>query len=117
MIIVTNVKAIKIIRKGEAHHILKIISDCHCSHHYYYVTAGMATPADNQGINTSGQTSSIMPQGSEECVPQDIKEGGAEDTKEGDEEDKIATNLVGSNCKKSYMKDNHMVNHIDWDIM
>ena len=54
-----------------------------------------------------------MPWGSEECVPQDIKEGDVEDTKEGDEEDKIVTNLMRSNCEKSYMKDDHIVNHMD----
>ena len=73
----------------------------------------MATPADNQGINTSEQTSSTVSWGGEECVPQDIKEGGVEDTKESDEENKITTNLVGSNCKKSHMKDDHIVNHMD----
>ena len=32
------------------------------------------------------------------------------DTKEGDKENKIVTNLIRSNYKKSYIKDNHIVN-------
>ena len=32
------------------------------------------------------------------------------DTKEGDKEDKITTNLMRSNCEKSYIKDNHIIN-------
>ena len=39
-----------------------------------------------------------------------IKEGDVKNTKEGDKEDKIITNLIKSNYKKSYIKDNHIVN-------
>ena len=39
-----------------------------------------------------------------------IKEGGVKDTKEGDKEDKIVTNLIRSNYKKSYIKNNYIVN-------
>ena len=77
------------------------------------MTVSIATPADNQGINISEQTFSTVPWGNKECVPQNVKKGGAEDTKEGDEKNKIATNLVGSNCEKSYMKNNHIVNQMD----